>query len=862
MPDFDALNLKIRADIRDMANKLSTGAGKVRKFSDSSGKHAKAVGRSFAEMGSRISGGLKTAGQGMTSAGRSIGIAGAAITGSIGLMARSFSTFEDGLKNIEILLGGDKEAMAAIEAQIRSMAVETGVSRDIMTKAFFDVQSATGDVTKAMGLFEASVKLAEAGGGELEASTSGLLTLMENYGDALGGAADGADLLFKAQEMARATVGELAQTSGMYIPIANKMGVSAEDAFAAFAKMSLGLGDVNQSATSMAGVLNALDGPTKEMIDQMKAWGYESSQRAVADGKFLEIMKKLGTVEAERLKTLIPNIRAGKGLAVITNDYNGVLKMSIDLKTRAGIVDKNFLLQQQKLSTQMGRMKQSWLDLSDAMIAPLVPMIKELAGDTIPEMTKGIKVWIADNKDLAASIAKTVGVVGVGGVGLGGMLFVTGQLALSLISLGTAIKWVSLTALPALWTAVTAVGTALYGLAAASPLVVAGTVSLGAALVATTALVIGGAYALYKLTEAIYEYIKATNNAAKAERQRAGQYKENTNRLVDANNEFIKALQGVSEEDKKRIELLNQKIEKENKLRQETEARIKTGDMDLAQGKKLRDMSEDHLVQYAKESMALENELKAKYKAIEADKEKTKEVELSTKSQDLLNKKIEKSVMGAEEYAKVQELLKERLKNNLETQDTYTQKMEEAFQMTQRQTDATNKQTDALRDHTSAIGQETAAIEKQYRVLVSRPGEGSAGGFIPSTPLTSAATPVRTAAETVHGLTGSSSFPVGLRVADSSSGLGSVTSGWPTGLGTLQRGTPFVPQTGMYQLHKGEAVTPRGKNEGETGEITIVNVIDPSMVNGLLDKNLIINTLNADIIKRGVTRRVIKGVSR
>jgi len=863
VPDFDAMNLKITGDIRDLSNKLGSGTGKIRTFAQDAGKHASAIGRSFAEMSSRISGSLKGAGTAMSGAGRSMATAGAAITGAYGLMLKDFASFEDGLKNIEILLGGDEQAMAAIEEQIRSLAVTTGVSRNDMVKAFFDVKSATDTTSEAMGIFEAAVKLAEAGGAGLGDSTAGLLTLMENYGDTLNGASDAADLLFKTQVKARASVAELAATSGMFIPTAKEMGVTAEDAMAAFAKMTLGIGNVNVASTSMNAILNALKSPTEDLIDQMKEWYGLTPQQAVAQGKLIEIMGKLGEVEAERASKLIPNIRASKGLAAITNDLNGVMQTAIELKTRAGIVDENFAIQQDRLTAAYGHSKESLRELKDAVIMPLVPLMKELGTEIIPAMTVGIRDWIEENKELAEGIVRWTAGIGAGGVAGGAFLIVAGQLVF---------------ALGALWPAITAIAGAIFGgggLLAAITAIVPATVGAGAsaavlgvtlgALIATIAI---GVTAIYKIAEALYYWRKAENDLAAATAERTQQQKANTKRLVDANNEYAKSLQGVSEEDKKRIELLNTKIEKEQKYREEIEARIKTGEMDEAQGKKLRNMTIDRLNQYADESMALENELKAKYKTIEADKQKTKEIDIGSKAQGILNKKMNEAALSSEAFSKAQEILKKRLEDGVESQDSYTRKLKELTDLTKTSADATSAVAKARRANTSAIDGETAALQRQHGMLVSKAGEGGGSKFLRSTPRSAASTVLSTASSVRSAASATSGSLHGASTDDdttfSSSGFGSMTSEWPTGLGTLQRGTPFVPETGMYQLHRGESVTPRGKNEGQggSGEVTIVNVIDPSMVNGLLDKNLIINTINADIIKRGVTRRVVKGVSR
>lgn len=75
-----------------------------------------------------------------------------------------------------------------------------------------------------------------------------------------------------------------------------------------------------------------------------------------------------------------------------------------------------------------------------------------------------------------------------------------------------------------------------------------------------------------------------------------------------------------------------------------------------------------------------------------------------------------------------------------------------------------------------------------------------------------------------------------------------------------QKGTEFVPSTGWYKLHRGEKVTPAGKAEGE--RVTIINMFSKDFITEMLDPNTIINIINSDIVRNGITRKVIMGVAR
>ena len=82
--------------------------------------------------------------------------------------------------------------------------------------------------------------------------------------------------------------------------------------------------------------------------------------------------------------------------------------------------------------------------------------------------------------------------------------------------------------------------------------------------------------------------------------------------------------------------------------------------------------------------------------------------------------------------------------------------------------------------------------------------------------------------------------------------------------GMFQQGTEFVPRTGPYLLHKGEAVIPAKENlegkKSKPSELMIVNVISEEMVPAIIAKypNAIINILRSDLLRAGIIRKTIK----
>jgi hypothetical protein len=86
------------------------------------------------------------------------------------------------------------------------------------------------------------------------------------------------------------------------------------------------------------------------------------------------------------------------------------------------------------------------------------------------------------------------------------------------------------------------------------------------------------------------------------------------------------------------------------------------------------------------------------------------------------------------------------------------------------------------------------------------------------------------------------------------------SGGFFSGAG-FQQGSESIPRDMMAFLHRGERVVPAHESAQEgTGEVTVVNIVDPSFVQSSLARNpsVIVNVINDDLVMAGPTRRTIR----
>jgi len=395
---------------------------------------------------------LKTASQ----IGRTMSIMGLAITGAFGVAVKEASDFSQGIADVLTLVEDvDGTIRENFIEGVDELSTEFGEASGQLTKSLFDIQSATGDSADAINKLRAATKLAVGGNSNLEASTAGLLTLLESYGDQLRGAADGADLLFQAQVKARATVGELADASGLFLPIARQLNINVEELFSTFSSMTVALGNTKESATALRGVLNGFIKPTEELTELTAKWGFATAQQALKELGLLGVLKKLKGVEQARLGDLFPRIEGLKGLFAVLKDLENVEEDVLFLREREGAVDEALAIQSEEFNRQVKIATQNFLSFARTIGLILLPVLNDFFKQITP-LLEDIKNFAKEHEKLTKFVIGLTASFGLLFLALGPLLIVLPGLVTLLTSTAVAI------------TAIKTALTGLSGIAAAA----------------------------------------------------------------------------------------------------------------------------------------------------------------------------------------------------------------------------------------------------------------------------------------------------------------------------------------------------------------------------------------------------------
>lgn len=360
--------------------------------------------------------------------GTSITKMGLIVAAGFGVAAKSQGDFSQGIANVMTLVEDlDGTIRKKFSQGVDQLARAYGQTTDQLSKSLFDIQSATGDASTAVDKLTEASRLAVAGNSSLTESTSGLLTLMETYGDQLKDTADGADLLFKAQEKARATVGELASASGNFLPIAKQLNVNVNELYAAYAQVTVALGNASEAGTSLQGVLNGFLKPTEELTKLVKSWGYETAQQALESEGLIGVLERLSKVENDEIGKLFPRIEGLRSLGALTGNLSKVKENLIDITNREGAVDRALALQKEELNNKVARMRETMFSLFRLIGESLIPRLTELSDKILRVMTAIID-WGKSNKELLTNLVVVTAKVTAFSLAVGASLLVIGKL--------------------------------------------------------------------------------------------------------------------------------------------------------------------------------------------------------------------------------------------------------------------------------------------------------------------------------------------------------------------------------------------------------------------------------------------------
>ena len=181
--------------------------------------------------------------------------------------------FNEGLANVATLIPGQAGRILELKDSVKKLSTETGKPLDDLTNGLYQVVSAFGDSIETEERLEAVTKAAIAGQSTTVDSLNLLSAVTKAYGDtSVSALKKVSDLAFETVRLGQTTFPELANSMQQVTDTANRLNVSQEELFGAFATLTGVTGNASTVATQYRSALVALEAPSddlKKLYDEL-----------------------------------------------------------------------------------------------------------------------------------------------------------------------------------------------------------------------------------------------------------------------------------------------------------------------------------------------------------------------------------------------------------------------------------------------------------------------------------------------------------------------------------------------------------------------------------------------------------------
>lgn len=286
--------------------------------------------------------------------------------------ASSALEFDRGMRLVGTIVDDVAKDLPLLEKRIRDVAVAFGQDQGKVVRAQLDIIGSgffeAADAAKVMG---ASVRLAVAGGSDVEATGRMMVRTLKGFGLSADEAAHAADVLFQNVKYGISTVEELSEHFAIIGPQARLAGVSFEETNAALAALTAGGIPTAEAITALNRLFSGMAAPTEEAGMALKATGIQITKIG-EDGReqllpLLDVVEQFRGLDLATIEKFFPNVRAVKALGVLVGNFEEFRRnyeLFLDTAKTGGSVDDALAIAGDGPAIAIDRLKSAVKDLA------------------------------------------------------------------------------------------------------------------------------------------------------------------------------------------------------------------------------------------------------------------------------------------------------------------------------------------------------------------------------------------------------------------------------------------------------------------------------------------------------------------
>jgi TP901 family phage tail tape measure protein len=244
-------------------------------------------------------------------------------------------------------------------------------------------------------------------------------SIINSYGLAASQSAKISAELFKAVDLGRFKVEDLANTFGHTAVLGRNLNISYQELLASLSALTIQGISAEESQTLLSNVLIALIKPSKQMNELLKEWGVSSGEAAIQTFGFFEVLRKFeaaaqsGGDRFAEIGQIFQNIRAIRGFEGLSNAIDQAERNLKEITSSANEYNKAIEIinnsSGKRLQIEQQRISNAFLQVGESFNQTLLDASEYFGG-----LSVGVNAFITNGEQLLKILPLlTAGILGV-----------------------------------------------------------------------------------------------------------------------------------------------------------------------------------------------------------------------------------------------------------------------------------------------------------------------------------------------------------------------------------------------------------------------------------------------------------------
>jgi TP901 family phage tail tape measure protein len=211
-----------------------------------------------------------------------------------------------------------------LAGSVKTLADELGrTSQEVAEGLYQTLSNQVVEASRAFQFLATAQKLATITASSTADAVGAISSVMNSYGEAAGSAAETSDILFKAVELGRLRLADIANVLGRVTPLTAELGISFKEVAATLVVMTKQGTKADTALTQIRAITQKLLKPTEKMTELYKKWGVRDGKQAIKTfgglrGVLNKVWQETGKNAAEMAK-YFNRVRAAVGVLSALN---------------------------------------------------------------------------------------------------------------------------------------------------------------------------------------------------------------------------------------------------------------------------------------------------------------------------------------------------------------------------------------------------------------------------------------------------------------------------------------------------------------------------------------------------------------